>query len=125
MTEISTMEICLVSFCEHRCKYCPQKDLHQAYKNIGIESSPLNQNYMSFEQFKIALAKIPNHTWIDFSGNFLSLTLILRLNPLLPLRLIFAVLTSHPIIHSAPKFFLMFGYDSFFWFLGFLPIKLN
>jgi hypothetical protein len=32
--EISTLELSLVSFCEHVCKYCPQKDLHQAYKNL-------------------------------------------------------------------------------------------
>jgi sulfatase maturation enzyme AslB (radical SAM superfamily) len=68
MIEISTLELSLVSFCEHVCKYCPQKDLHQAYKNLNTESSTNNQNYMPFDKFQLVLSKVPNHTWIDYSG---------------------------------------------------------
>jgi len=54
------LEVSLVSNCVHDCTYCPQAQLVKAYGN--------SERYLSFENFKFALSKLPPHSTISFAG---------------------------------------------------------
>jgi hypothetical protein len=53
--EITTMVGCPLS-----CTYCPQDQLRDTYGQ--------NEKYLSFDNFKLILSKVPHYVRIDFSG---------------------------------------------------------
>jgi|HubBroStandDraft_1064217.scaffolds.fasta_scaffold89403_1 hypothetical protein len=55
-----SLEFTLMVGCPLKCTFCPQDKLRGVYGK--------NTKYMSLEDFKSILSKIPNHVRIDFSG---------------------------------------------------------
>src|SRR5271169_3052980 len=54
------LEITTMVGCPLKCTYCPQDQLRETYGK--------NEKYLSFENFKLILSKIPPYVRIDFSG---------------------------------------------------------
>lgn len=54
------LEITTMVGCPMRCTFCPQDKLTQSYGK--------SEKYLSLENFKIILAKVPTYVRIDFSG---------------------------------------------------------
>src|SRR5580658_4188911 len=55
-----SLEFTLMVGCPLKCTFCPQDRLRGVYGK--------NTKYMSLDDFKTILSKIPNHVRIDFSG---------------------------------------------------------
>ncbi len=55
-----SLEFTLMVGCPLKCTFCPQDRLRGIYGN--------NTKYLSLDDFKTILSKIPNHVRIDFSG---------------------------------------------------------
>ncbi len=55
-----TLEFTLMVGCPLKCTFCPQDQLRGLYGK--------NTKYMSLDDFKTIVAKVPNHVRIDFSG---------------------------------------------------------
>src|SRR5258708_2848038 len=56
-----SLEFTLMVGCPLKCTFCPQDTLRGIYGET-------NAKYMSLEDFKAIIAKVPNHVRIDFSG---------------------------------------------------------
>jgi len=54
------LEITTMVGCPLKCTYCPQDQLRGTYGQ--------NEKYLSFENFKLILSKVPQYVRIDFSG---------------------------------------------------------
>jgi hypothetical protein len=54
------LEITTMVGCPLKCTYCPQDQLRGTYGQ--------NEKYLSFENFKLILSKVPHYVRIDFSG---------------------------------------------------------
>jgi hypothetical protein len=54
------LEITTMVGCPLKCTYCPQDQLRGSYGD--------NEKYLSFDNFKLILSKVPSHVRIDFSG---------------------------------------------------------
>ena len=54
------LEITTMVGCPLKCTYCPQDELRGTYGQ--------NEKYLSFENFKLILSKVPHYVRIDFSG---------------------------------------------------------
>ena len=55
-----SLEITTMVGCPLKCTYCPQDQLRGTYGQ--------NEKYLSFENFKLILSKVPQYVRIDFSG---------------------------------------------------------
>ena len=62
-----TLEITTMIGCPLKCTFCPQTELKGAYEK---ENDPKNKEtrYLSLENFKRIIDKLPKHVRIDFSG---------------------------------------------------------
>lgn len=64
---MATLEITTMIGCPLKCTFCPQTGLKEAYANTN-ESNIKDIKYLTFENFRKILAKVPKHVRIDFSG---------------------------------------------------------
>jgi uncharacterized Fe-S cluster-containing radical SAM superfamily enzyme len=53
------LEVSTVSVCKVGCKYCPQSLLYSRYGK---------KEYMTLDNFKVILSKLPKDVTIDFAG---------------------------------------------------------
>jgi Radical SAM superfamily/Iron-sulfur cluster-binding domain len=55
-----TIEVTTMVGCPLACRFCPQDQLKSSYGK--------NEKYLSLENFKLILAKVPDYVRVDFSG---------------------------------------------------------
>ena len=55
------LEITTMVGCPLRCTFCPQDELAGAYRRTA-------EKYLSLDNFRLVLSKLPRHVQIDFSG---------------------------------------------------------
>lgn len=59
----STLAITTVIGCPNKCRYCPQKQLYNAYK-----TRPNNKKLLDLDDFKHILGKVDNDVFLTFAG---------------------------------------------------------
>lgn len=64
---MATLEITTMIGCPLKCTFCPQSGLKDAYTQKN-ETNIKDMKYLTFENFRRILDKVPKHVRIDFSG---------------------------------------------------------
>ena len=64
---MATLEITTMIGCPLKCTFCPQSGLKEAYIKTN-EPNIKDLKYLTLENFKKILDKVPDHVRIDFSG---------------------------------------------------------